>query len=107
MKPAPCSWRVRISLILAERDRLSRKARFSSPGTPKTYSTPSSSRHWMKRSDALVMEVLVGVVKKAGRMSPGLLLARSDDAVGQHRIGHFLEAGDVCAADIVDIAVIA
>src|SRR5436190_12672388 len=55
MKPAPCSWRVRISLILVERDRLSRKSRFSSPGTPNTYSTPSSSRQWMNRSEALVI----------------------------------------------------
>src|SRR3546814_7296065 len=54
MKPAPCSWRVRISLIFLERDRLSSMSRFSSPGTPKIYSQPSSSRHWMKRSDALV-----------------------------------------------------
>src|SRR5579859_6575836 len=55
MKPAPCSCRVRISLILVERDRLSRKSRFSSPGTPNTYSTPSSSRQAIKRSEALVI----------------------------------------------------
>src|SRR3546814_143530 len=55
MKPAPCSCRVRISLIDFERDRLSRKSRFSSPGTPKIYSTPSSSRHSMNRSDAFFM----------------------------------------------------
>src|SRR5436853_2455033 len=57
MKPAPCSWRVRISLIVVERERLSRKSRFSSPGTPKIYSTPSSSRHWMNRSEALVIRL--------------------------------------------------
>src|SRR3546814_2844639 len=55
MKPAPCSWRVRIILIDFDRDRLSRKSRFSSPGTPKIYSTPSSSRHSMNRSDAFFM----------------------------------------------------
>src|SRR6185437_3043294 len=55
---AACSWRVRISLIFFERDRLSRKSRFSSPGTPKMYSTPSSSRHATNRSDALVIALV-------------------------------------------------
>src|SRR5919112_1548748 len=52
MKPAPCSCRVRTSLILSDRDSESRKSRFSSPGTPKMYSQPSASRHSMNRSDA-------------------------------------------------------
>jgi hypothetical protein len=32
-------------LIFLERESESRKSRFSSPGTPKMYSQPSSSRH--------------------------------------------------------------
>src|SRR5580698_1154228 len=89
MKPAPCSCRVRISLILVERDRLSRKSRFSSPGTPKTYSTPSSSRHWMNRSDALVIEVLVG---RALEKRPAIVIDdeqpdRHDQAGQQDRNG--------------------
>src|SRR3954452_8678108 len=55
MNPAPCSCRVRINFTFEERERLSRKSRFSSPGTPNIYSTPSSSRHWMNRSEALVI----------------------------------------------------
>src|SRR5688500_14396589 len=55
MKPAPCSWRVRISLICFERESESRKSRFSSPGTPKMYSQPSASRHSMNRSDAFCL----------------------------------------------------
>jgi hypothetical protein len=39
-------------LDLGRRESESRKSRFSSPGTPKMYSQPSSSRHWMNRSDA-------------------------------------------------------
>src|SRR3569833_310241 len=55
MKPAPCSWRVRISLIFEDLDRLSRKSRFSSPGTPKIYWTPSSSRHCTNTSEAFII----------------------------------------------------
>src|SRR3546814_9495896 len=66
MKPAPCSWRVRIILIDFDRDRLSRKSRFSSPGTPKIYSTPSSSRHSMNRSDAFFMRVAPSAAHRHG-----------------------------------------
>src|SRR3954471_3410505 len=50
MKAAPCSWRVRISLI-DELRRLSTTSRFSSPGTPKIRSTPSFSSAATNRSD--------------------------------------------------------
>src|SRR4051812_43097204 len=107
MKPAPCSWRVRIRRIFFERDRLSRKSRFSSPGTPKTYSTPSSSRHEINRSEALVIGSSLGSVgRKAAGRSPGLPYQSSDDAIGQHGIGDFLEAGNVGAADIINMAVL-
>src|SRR6185369_11607416 len=55
MNPAPCSWRVRISLIFDDLERLSRRSRFSSPGTPKIYSTPSSSRHCINKSEAFII----------------------------------------------------
>ena len=58
INPAACSCLVRMSLIL-ERERESRKSRFSSPGIPKIYSTPSSSRHWIMRSEAFI--VVLGV----------------------------------------------
>src|ERR1700753_955623 len=108
MKPAPCWCRVRISLFLVDRDRLSRKSRFSSPGTPKTYSTPSSSRHAINRSEALVIGSSFEMALEKYR--PGFFarpaFAGSDDAVGQHGVGHFLEAGDIGAAHIVDMAVL-
>src|SRR5215213_11318831 len=50
MKAAPCSWRVRISLI-DELRRLSTTSRFSSPGTPKIRSTPSFSSAATNKSD--------------------------------------------------------
>src|SRR5712675_2224337 len=52
MKAAPCSCRVRISLI-EELRRLSTTSRFSSPGTPKMRSTPSFSSAATSKSDPL------------------------------------------------------
>src|SRR3954453_1081058 len=52
MKAAACSWRVIISSI-DEFRRLSTTSRFSSPGTPKTRSTPSFSSDWTSKSDPL------------------------------------------------------
>src|SRR6185436_2447669 len=54
MKAAPCSWRVRISLI-DELRRLSTTSRFSSPGTPKIRSTPSFSSAATNKSDPLAI----------------------------------------------------
>jgi len=53
MKPAPCSWRV-ITNSIGERESESRKSKFSSPGIPKTYSTPSASRAFTSKSDAFI-----------------------------------------------------
>src|ERR1700733_12554650 len=50
MKAAPCSCRVRISLI-EELRKLSTTSRFSSPGTPKMRSTPSFSRAATNKSE--------------------------------------------------------
>ena len=58
MKPAACSCRVNTSRI-DERDRESSRSRFSSPGIPKTYSTPSASRQATNRSETLVVGVLM------------------------------------------------
>src|SRR5450631_3995795 len=57
MKAAPCSWRVRMSLI-DELRKLSTTSRFSSPGTPKMRSTPSFSSAATRRSDPLGISVL-------------------------------------------------
>src|SRR6266567_4350047 len=57
MKAAPCSWRVRISLI-DELRRLSTTSRFSSPGTPKIRSTPSFSSAATNKSDPLAISPL-------------------------------------------------
>src|SRR5882762_7877734 len=54
MNAAPCSWRVRISLI-DELRRLSTTSRFSSPGTPKIRSTPSFSSAATNKSDPLAI----------------------------------------------------
>src|SRR5882724_6558729 len=54
MKAAPCSCRVKISLI-DELRRLSTTSRFSSPGTPKIRSTPSFSSAATNKSDPLAM----------------------------------------------------
>jgi hypothetical protein len=53
MNPAACSCRVRISLIF-DRESESSMSRFSSPGIPKMYSTPSFSSALMNRSDAFI-----------------------------------------------------
>src|SRR3954463_10342045 len=54
MKAAPCSCRVKISLI-DELRRLSTTSRFSSPGTPKIRSTPSFSSAATNKSDPLAI----------------------------------------------------
>ena len=51
--PAACSWRVRIRRIFERRSDSSR-SRFSSPGMPNTYSTPSASSDLTNRSDAFI-----------------------------------------------------
>src|SRR5512143_2139647 len=53
MKAAVCSWRVMITLIFDVRSD-SRKSRFSSPGRPNMYSTPSSSSCLTNRSEAFM-----------------------------------------------------
>src|SRR4051794_1811403 len=53
MNAPPDSWWVGTNLTDDSRIDMSRSA-FSSPGTPKTYSTPSASRHFMNRSLALM-----------------------------------------------------
>ena len=53
MKPAPCSWRVRIKRMLEFFNEFS-KSRFSSPGTPKMYWTPSFANAFTNRSDAFI-----------------------------------------------------
>jgi hypothetical protein len=53
MNPAPCSWRVRIKRMLEFFNEFS-KSRFSSPGTPKMYWTPSFSNAFTNKSDAFI-----------------------------------------------------
>src|SRR5439155_3407648 len=53
MKAAPCSWRVGMKRI-DESASESRMSRISSPGKPKTYRTPSFSRHRTISSDAFI-----------------------------------------------------
>ena len=52
MYAPPCSWRTGTNSI-GERSSDSLRSSVSSPGMPKTYSTPSASRHSTNRSDAL------------------------------------------------------
>ena len=53
MKAAPCSWRVGTKVICDERSRASLTSSVSSPGMPKTYSTPSFSRQATNWSAAM------------------------------------------------------
>ena len=53
MNPAPCSWRVIIKRMLEFVNEFS-KSRFSSPGTPKMYWTPSFSNAFTNKSDAFI-----------------------------------------------------
>src|ERR1700712_2510416 len=53
MKAAPCSWWVGTKRIVESRSEI-RTSAFSSPGTPKMYSTPSASRHRRNRSLAFM-----------------------------------------------------
>lgn len=54
IKPADCSWRVGTNLM-GDLRRLSKNAKFSSPGTPKTYSTPSLTRVATNISAAVIV----------------------------------------------------
>src|SRR5512135_3673610 len=60
MNAAACSCRVMIALIF-DFLRDSRKSRFSSPGRPKIYSTPSSSSCFTSRSDASNKNIRKGI----------------------------------------------
>src|SRR3954451_3381205 len=55
MKAAPCSWWVGMNWIRESRSEI-RTSAFSSPGTPKMYSTPSASRHRRNRSLAFMQD---------------------------------------------------
>ena len=52
MNPAPCSCLVSINFIFFDFESDSKKAKFSSPGIPNIYSTPSCSRASINRSEA-------------------------------------------------------
>ena len=55
MKAAPCSCRVVMNVMLVLWEMESTIWSVSSPGTPKMYSTPSFSRHRVKRSAAFML----------------------------------------------------
>src|SRR5450432_2545700 len=89
MKAAPCSCRVKISLIEDFR-KLSTTSRFSSPGTPKMRSTPSFSSAATRRSDPLGISVLpifsfnASILRLLRRQVQLLLGPRSsNDALGK------------------------
>src|SRR3979411_2376357 len=63
MKAAPCSCRVRTSLI-EELRRLSTTSRFSSPGTPKMRSTPSFSSAATNKSEPFGISDLLVVLPR-------------------------------------------
>src|SRR5882724_10327040 len=65
MNAAPCSWRVRTSLI-EELRRLSTTSRFSSPGTPKIRSTPSFSSAATNKSEPFGISDLLILFIEAG-----------------------------------------
>src|ERR1700751_2133930 len=65
MKAAPCSWRVKISSIEEVR-KLSTTSRFSSPGTPKTRSTPSFSNAATSRSEPLGIIIPLLFIRPTG-----------------------------------------
>src|SRR3954447_1562677 len=69
MKAADCSCRVSTS-SMRELRRDSTTSRFSSPGTPKTRSTPSLSRAETKRSDPFVILVILPLASSARATEP-------------------------------------
>src|SRR3989442_8412181 len=58
MKEAACSCLERMNLIFCEEARAFRSSLISSPGRPKTYSTPSFSRHRTNSSAAFIWYLL-------------------------------------------------
>src|SRR5919199_1938080 len=90
MKEAACSWRTRTYLI-SEASRVSTRCMFSSPGMPKTYSTPSFSRQRTINSAAvcLVASLIFDITHLlsqaySGTTSPRGLLGVSDHGLGHH-----------------------
>ena len=55
IKAAACSCLTRTNFIVSESASEIIRSAFSSPGKPKMYSTPSFSKHSMKRSDAFIV----------------------------------------------------
>src|SRR5437588_10433743 len=55
MNAPPCSWRTGTNWIVEEASSASLRSSVSSPGMPKTWRTPSFSRHRTNTSAAVVM----------------------------------------------------
>src|SRR5438105_11972923 len=96
MKAAPCSWRVGMKAIGEPRSE-SRMSSISSPGRPKTWRTPSFSRHWTMRSEAFmaaprlgdphgldVHELADAVLRKLPSVAGALDAAEGKARVGLH-----------------------
>src|SRR6478752_3300896 len=81
MNAAPCSWRVVTWRIRSDRLSASRTSIVSSPGTEKTYSQPSVSRHSTRRSAAV--RAGRGGEAMAGRVYRGPTAARPRRSAGR------------------------
>src|SRR3954454_794892 len=78
MKAAPCSCRVRISLI-EELRKLSTTSRFSSPGTPKMRSTPSFSSAATNKSEPFGISDLLILLAQSRNNRDCVLAVSIDD----------------------------
>src|ERR671934_2750515 len=81
MKAAPCSWRTGTNWIDPDRSSASFRSSVSSPGMPKTYSTPSFSRQRTKSSAARAMAPVYsppgGPPSAVGAVDPVAAIRRS------------------------------
>src|SRR4051794_17378617 len=109
MNAADCSCRVSTS-SMRELRKDSTTSRFSSPGTPKTYSTPSFSSAATSRSDPLVIGCLLTVgcgataycLRKLLRGGSAPEVARADVVLIQHVVDAAAQtAGQIGAPDMV------
>src|SRR5579862_2219704 len=64
MKAAPCSWRTGTNSTELDWSSASFRSSVSSPGMPKTWRTPSFSRHWTNSWAAVA---IAGAVYRRGR----------------------------------------
>src|SRR5712692_2648329 len=97
MKEAACSCLERMNLIFSEEARAFRSSLISSPGRPKTYSTPSFSRQRTNSSAAFIWHCLGAVVingwRKVSRPEFGIHVREASNFIDLPRIQRLISTG--------------